>query len=79
MSLTASSPAPAMPVADPGAWAKALRLSIVLGPVFIVLFQAGCAILAFANRISLLISGTSIVSRKNKGVHLLTQTVVFSG
>ena len=60
MSLTAFSSAPAVPVAEPGARSKAPRLSIVLGSVFILLFQTGCAIAVFASRISLWISGASI-------------------
>jgi hypothetical protein len=59
MSLTASSPSPAVPVANPDAGGKAPRLSIVLGSVFILLFQTGCAIVVFANRISLLMSGVA--------------------
>jgi hypothetical protein len=59
MSITASGPASALPANESSVQAKAPRLSIVLGSVFIVLFQTGCAILVFANRISLLISGVS--------------------
>jgi hypothetical protein len=59
MSLTASSRAPALPVAEPGARPKTPRLSVVLGSVFILLFQTGCAIAVFANRISLFIGGAS--------------------
>ncbi len=57
MSVTASQPAPAFPEAV--AQTRPARLSIVAGSVFIVLFQTGCAIIVFVNRISLLISGAS--------------------
>ncbi len=61
MSVTASPPASAMPVPEPEVEVKAPRLSIVVGSVFIVLFQTGCAIAVFASRISLWISGASLV------------------
>lgn len=59
MSVTASTSA--LPVPEPEVEVKAPRLSIVLGSVFIVLFQTGCAIAVFASRISLWISGASLV------------------
>ncbi len=57
MSVTASQPAPVFP--DAVSQPKAPRLSIVAGSIFIVLFQTGCAIVVFVNRIGLLISGAS--------------------
>jgi hypothetical protein len=61
MSVTASPSAPAMPVSQPQLESKTPRLSIVLGSIFILLFQTGCAIAVFAGRISLWISGASLV------------------
>lgn len=60
MSVTASPSAP-MPLSEPKSESKAPRLSIVVGSVFILLFQTGCAIAVFASRISLWISGASLV------------------
>ena len=54
MSVTASPSAPAMPVPEPKLETKAPRISIVLGSLPILLFETGCAIFVFANRISIL-------------------------
>ena len=59
MSVTASPPAPAMPVPEPKLETKAPRYSIVLGSLPILLFQTGCAIFVFANRISILTTGAA--------------------
>ena len=59
MSVTASPPAPAMPVPDPKLETKAPRYSIVLGSLPILLFETGCAIFVFANRISILTTGAA--------------------
>ncbi|HEX9119336.1 MAG TPA: hypothetical protein VF840_02240 [Terriglobales bacterium] len=59
MSVTASPPAPAMPVPEPKLETKAPRISIVLGSLPILLFETGCAIFVFANRISILTTGAA--------------------
>lgn len=59
MSSTASPSASAVPVPDASPHAKAPRLSIVLGSLPILLFETGCAIFVFANRISILTSGAA--------------------
>ena len=59
MSVTASPPAPAMPVPDPKLETKPPRYSIVLGSLPILLFETGCAIFVFANRISILTTGAA--------------------
>lgn len=59
MSVTASPPAPAMPVPDPKLETKAPRYSIVLGSLPVLLFETGCAIFVFANRISILTTGAA--------------------
>jgi hypothetical protein len=56
----ATQPARALPLPEPGVPAKAPRLSIVAGSALIVLFQTGCAIIVFANRISLIIGGAAL-------------------
>ena len=57
MSLPASPPAPAMLVPEPSVETKAPRYSIVLGSLPVLLFETGCAIFVFANRISILTTG----------------------
>ncbi len=59
MSVTASPPASAMPVPGPNLETKAPRISIVLGSLPILLFETGCAIFVFANRISILTTGAA--------------------
>ncbi len=59
MSVTASPPASAMPVPGPSLETKAPRISIVLGSLPILLFETGCAIFVFANRISILTTGAA--------------------
>jgi hypothetical protein len=59
MSVTASPPASAMPVPEPQLETKAPRYSIVLGSLPILLFETGCAIFVFANRISILTTGAA--------------------
>ena len=59
MSVTASPSASAMPVPEPKLETKAPRYSIVLGSLPILLFQTGCAIFVFANRISILTTGAT--------------------
>ena len=59
MSVTASPPAPAMPVPEPKLETKAPRFSIVLGSLPVLLFETGCAIFVFANRISILTTGAA--------------------
>lgn len=59
MSVTASPPAPALPVPDPKFETKAPRYSIVLGSLPVLLFETGCAIFVFANRISILTTGAA--------------------
>lgn len=59
MSSTASPSASAVPIPDASPHAKAPRLSIVLGSLPILLFETGCAIFVFANRISILTSGAA--------------------
>ena len=59
MSVTASPSAPAMPIPEPKLETKAPRYSIVLGSLPILLFETGCAIFVFANRISILITGAA--------------------
>lgn len=59
MSVTASPPAPAIPVPDPILETKAPRYSIVLGSLPVLLFETGCAIFVFANRISILTTGAA--------------------
>jgi hypothetical protein len=59
MSVTASPSASAMPVPQPNLETKAPRYSIVLGSLPILLFQTGCAIFVFANRISILTTGAA--------------------
>ena len=59
MSVTASPSASAMPVPEPKLKSKAPRLSIALGSLPILLFETGCAILVFANRISILTTGVA--------------------
>ena len=61
MSVTASQTASPMPVQEAHLPSTSPRLSIVLGSVFILLFQTGCAIAVFANRFAMLISGASLV------------------
>lgn len=68
MSVTASQPAPAMPVPDASRQA-APRLSIVLGSVFILLLQAGCAIIVFFNRISLVLGATTVLTAHASRLH----------
>ena len=48
-----------MPVPDPSLETKAPRFSIVLGSLPILLFETGCAIFVFANRISILTTGAA--------------------
>jgi hypothetical protein len=59
MSVTASPSAPAMPVSEPQLETKPPRISIVLGSLPLLLFQTGCAIFVFANRISILTTGAA--------------------
>ena len=59
MSVTASPSASAMPVSEPSVKTKAPRISIVLGSLPILLFETGCAIFVFANRISILTTGAA--------------------
>ena len=59
MSVTASPSAPAMPIPEPKLETKAPRYSIVLGSLPILLFETGCAIFVFANRISILTTGAA--------------------
>jgi hypothetical protein len=59
MSVTASPSASAMPVPEPKLETNAPRLSIALGSLPILLFETGCAIFVFANRISLLTTGAA--------------------
>ena len=59
MSVAASPPAPAMPVPEPKLETKAPRYSIVLGSLPVLLFETGCAIFVFANRISILTTGAA--------------------
>jgi hypothetical protein len=59
MSVTASPSAPATPVSEPKLQVKAPRYSIALGSLPILLFQTGCAIFVFANRISILTTGAA--------------------
>ncbi len=59
MSDTASPSASAMPVPGPRLEVKAPRYFIVLGSLPILLFETGCAIFVFANRISILTTGAA--------------------
>lgn len=59
MSVTASPPASAMPVPGPNLETKVPRISIVLGSLPILLFETGCAIFVFANRIAILTTGAA--------------------
>lgn len=55
----ATQPAP-VPVSEPDLRAESPRLSMVAVSLLIVIFETGCAIIVFANRIALLISGASL-------------------
>ena len=59
MSVMASRSAPAVPTPDASLQAKRPRLSVVLGSLPILLFETGCAIFVFANRISILTTGAA--------------------
>ena len=59
MSVTASPSASALPDPGPSLETKAPRISIVLGSLPILLFETGCAIFVFANRISILTTGAA--------------------
>ena len=59
MPVTALPSASATPVPEPKLETKAPRISIVLGSLPILLFETGCAIFVFANRISILTTGAT--------------------